>query len=559
MVLKIFFFIYPLLSIFSIIGFGKLFIKLFLKNQDNTNLAVTGIFGLFLLFIISFTTHVFIQHNYLHNLILYITGIFLFLIYFKKINKKQLRTILIIFIVLFTGFIIAKTNEDFPYYHLPVTLQIVQNKLTFGLGNIDVAYNHFSSIFFINSLYYLPFIDYYIFNLTSFLFQIFFFSYLIFSFKKNKNNFLRFFICSTFLIFILKFYRLSEYGVDMPGQFLTIIGTIMCLIFLLQEKNKKNDCDQILIFLYIYAFAITTKFLYVIYLLFPLIILFYKIGLYRSIYLIKNYRLLLVGLFSFLSIIIFNFSSSGCFLYPLKYTCFFTELDWTLSSKVIDDMGIHYEAWAKAGKGPNFQVENLKNYVSGLNWIKNWFNVYFISKVSDFIFINFLLFFIFFLIFFKKFSIKKNSTLKNNFILLYSIIILIFIYWFFNFPTLRYAGYSIVFQLIYFPLCYYLSKRINLNQKPNIIKIYILIVISIIVFNSRNVHRISDELKTPRTMNHNFSNFPLYWVKNPSYNKLNSKLNYISEGRFCWNVPSICVRGKEIKFFEEKGYTFLYR
>ena len=84
MVLKSFFFIYPLLIILSIIGFGKLFTKFF-KNHLNLDLAVVSIFGFFFLFIISFISHLFVHHGYLHNVILLIIGAIFK--YFREINK----------------------------------------------------------------------------------------------------------------------------------------------------------------------------------------------------------------------------------------------------------------------------------------------------------------------------------------------------------------------------------------------------------------------------------------------------------------------------------------
>ena len=66
-----------------------------------------------------------------------------------------------------------------------MSLQLVQQKLQFGLGNINIAYNHFSSLFHINSLFYFPVTKIYLFNFTNFLFQIFFFSGLVIILKKN--------------------------------------------------------------------------------------------------------------------------------------------------------------------------------------------------------------------------------------------------------------------------------------------------------------------------------------------------------------------------------------
>ena len=83
---------------------------------------------------------------------------------------------------------ISKTNEDFPYYHLPMSLQLVENKLQFGLGNINIAYNHFSSLFHINSLFYLPVTKEYLFNLTNFSFSNFFLFRINNHFEKGENT-----------------------------------------------------------------------------------------------------------------------------------------------------------------------------------------------------------------------------------------------------------------------------------------------------------------------------------------------------------------------------------
>ena len=65
-------------------------------------------------------------------------------------------------------------------------------------------------------------------------------------------------------------------------------------------------------------------------------------------------------------------------------TCI-TSLDWSLSYETVKNLNLHYETWAKGGKGPNFETDNSSNYVNSLNWIPNWFAVYFFNKFSDFI------------------------------------------------------------------------------------------------------------------------------------------------------------------------------
>ena len=37
-------------------------------------------------------------------------------------------------------------------------------------------------------------------------------------------------------------------------------------------------------------------------------------------------------------------------------------------------------AMGKAGAGPNFRVENVKEYIEGFNWVSNWIEKYFVGK-----------------------------------------------------------------------------------------------------------------------------------------------------------------------------------
>ena len=45
-----------------------------------------------------------------------------------------------------------------------------------------------------------------------------------------------------------------------------------------------------------------------------------------------------------------------------------------------------YQLWSKAGATPNLVVENREEYIRGFNWVLNWFNEYFFTKVSDLVF-----------------------------------------------------------------------------------------------------------------------------------------------------------------------------
>ena len=73
----------------------------------------------------------------------------------------------------------------------------------------------------------------------------------------------------------------------------------------------------------------------------------------------------------------FNFSSTGCIIYPVVKTCLSENFNWALPLDVVKSLNIHYELWSKGGMGPNFKVDNPENYIESLNWIPNWISVYF--------------------------------------------------------------------------------------------------------------------------------------------------------------------------------------
>ena len=98
---------------------------------------------------------------------------------------------------------------------------------------------------------------------------------------------------------------------------------------------------------------------------------------------------------------------------------------------------------------------------------------------------------------------------------------LIFLVWFTNFPTLRYAGYIIVFFLIIFPFCIFFRDKVDLKQKKNLKKLSIIFAISYLIFLSKNVSRINKELEVSYENHHNFKNFPFFWVKDNKYETIN--------------------------------------
>ena len=192
------------LIIFSSIGYGKIFVHYCLR-QD-LNYGYYGLFGLFFLIIYSYISNFFYQHGLVHNILILIVGLFFF-IFFKKSRNKIIYCI-IIFSLLFVSIIIFKTHDDFPYYHFPYTYYLTQTKLMIGVGNFNHGFRTPSSIFYLNSLYYLPYIKFFFFHMGATLIMgfvnIILFEKLI-KFKFKKIDFIFFFVLSS-LLFINIFF-----------------------------------------------------------------------------------------------------------------------------------------------------------------------------------------------------------------------------------------------------------------------------------------------------------------------------------------------------------------
>ena len=417
----------------------------------------------------------------------------------------------------------------------------------------------------IMSLNYLPTFEFYLFNLTNLLFLtfliIFLFTEIYFRNKTNLN--LSNVLLSLFLVlFLAKFARLAEYGSDLSGQIVISIYFFYLIEYFFNNNIKKEEkINYLKISLILIVFAITLKFISAIYSV--LYLMFF--------YLVKNKKFLLLNLlkFNFLIFIIlpllififFNFSATGCLIYPVEKSCFYDKFDWALNPEVVKYLNFHYELWSKGGLGPNHSVEDQEEYITFLNWLPNWFYVYFIGKFSDYILVTIFIILIFSIFYLKDFFFSKSKNIKNNLnigVFFYLTLSIIFFLWFFNFPTLRYAGYIIVYLMIIFPYAVFLSKKIDFSKKSNIKKLSIIFLISYSIFLTKNISRMNFELNLSDNGHHNFMNFPLFWIDDKKYEEItidNHKIN-LTQGS-CWAVPSTCVRNiSNLEIRKKNSYIF---
>ena len=489
--------------ILSVLGYGLFFQKI-LQNSLDIDFEYNLLGSLFFLISLSYFTHFFFKHGYVHNTIIIIVGIISFIYHFfnsKKLLDKYLKYIFLIFGISIFALLAAKTHDDFPYYHFPYIYYLTQEKLIIGVGNLVHAFRTPSSIFYLNSLFYLPVIKYFSFSFGAIL--IYGFSNLVLIFKLKNDyqykiyDFIFFLTLLSFLFINIFFYRIAEHGTDRSAQILILLLFIEVLTLYRKSIVEEKIFSKILILL---GLIVSLKAFYILYLLILIpIILSYKIHKY-ILNLLKNFYFLLFCLIGFFLILV-NIFNSGCMIYPVSITCF-SNFEWSLFNEA-KSSNAWFEQWAKAGAGPNHRVDNPENYIRGFNWVSNWIDMYFFNKVSDFILGIILLLLVVFFTFYSKIKTKIKIEKKNY--LIYFIAIILFFEWFYNHPSLRYGGYSLIALLIFIPFSIYLSKFISIKFFKE--KIIFLIVLSLIIFIGRNLNRIENEIKK---YNYNFFSEPYY-------------------------------------------------
>ena len=490
--------IYLYLISFSLIGYGIIVSK-YLSIKVNC-FGIYGILGITFIGLISYLSSIFISHNMIFNSIILFIGLSLFLYNLTVIDnfRKELVLFCIICFIAIIFILVAKNHDDFPYYHFPYISLLTEFSHPIGIGVLNNGFRSPSSIFFISSMFYLPKSGIFLFHLTPAFILIFanvIFLKMIFDKKIFlQNKFYNFYSLFAFCFVNIFFYRLAEHGTDRSGMILLLIAFIYLMnICTLGKKLSKNSVDLFKIFVILIFFVISIKPFYLINLFLFIIIFYYSHT--RKIF----SKLLFTPVFfyslSFLFFtIFFTFLNSGCLIFPIAQTCFYS-FDWSLSKEVIQDVRVWFELWSKSGARPNFVVENRVEYISDFNWLTSWFQNYFFNKVSDFLLGIFFMIIVFYIIFYKR-NIKQKIRI-TNYQLLYTFLILCLIEWFLKHPSLRYGGYHILALIFFIPVCLHLST-LQLSYKDYYKKSLILVLVVVTIFISRNFQRLVNENKLYR-------------------------------------------------------------
>ena len=482
-----------LIILFSIIGFGYLSSKLL---SIRLSLGELGFSGILLMTIFSYITNLFVSHGSIHNTIFLAPGLFsFFLLLKKKLFRKKIKLILLISSVLFIGILMYKTHDDFFYYHFQYTISLIDFKKIFGVGNLEHGWRTPSSIFYFNSLFYLPILKKSLINSGAIYFLIFSNIFLIqkvFNQLKNKKfDFLLILSLFSLLFINTIFYRLAEHGTDRSALILIFILAIYYLESTNKKLSKINFKHYYQKILVIILLIVSLKSFYLIYTLFIFILLFefrkilFEEKFYKKIFFERISYYFLIGT----SIFVFTiFSNTGCLIYPASFSCL-ESFAWSIPKKEVIEMKTWYELWSKAGASPTYRIDDVEFYLSGLNWFPNWVQNHFFNKISDFL-LSLILIVIISSIFLLTFN--KAKLPKRNFYLFYSLILFLLLEWFLNHPALRYGGFTLIALSIFIPLSIFIESRLNLDSKLTK-KVTFLIFLSFLIFSFKNIDRILKE------------------------------------------------------------------
>ena len=169
----------------------EILVKFFFNKTSS--FSELGFRGLLILILISYITNLFSSHSFIHNSILILVGLisFIFFILRNKINKQIFFLFILVFIILFIGLLMYKNHDDFFYYHFPYTFSLISQKKIIGIGLIEHGFRTPSSLFYLNSLFYLPFVDYFLINAGAIYIMgfsnLFFIEKIIYRLKEKKN------------------------------------------------------------------------------------------------------------------------------------------------------------------------------------------------------------------------------------------------------------------------------------------------------------------------------------------------------------------------------------
>ena len=547
---QIFFYSF-LISIFTI-PFAHFFLNI--QKRNNYFFSKEMIFGIIFVSFFALLINFFFHLNlHISSLLPLISLIIILRARNKFFNFNFLKFLLLNSFII--TLLISESNvyrPDAGLYHLPYIGIINSEKIIFGITNLHFRYGHTSILQYFSAIN-----NNFLFENNGIVFaQALIASSVILNFLSQiniyiKNRIFNFHFFYLFFIVIFIFYKMnrySEYGNDAPAHFL-VFFLISELILQINKFDFKNYGNNLILSLFIIQNKLTLIFIVLVNL-----VCLDKIK-FKS--LIADKKFLFVNFF-FIIWLTKNLITSGCLLYPIKFTCN-DKLSWT-NIEEVEEISKTSEAWTKgwSNKSDNYVI-SISDFNKNFNWIKPWLEVHF--KIILKILIPYITFCIFIIFLIRLKNLKNNEiALKKELIYYFVILLICFFVWFLKSPLFRY-GYSFIVSILAF-IFSYLAFKVDLANTKKVYYFNIILFLFISIFISKNMLRI---YKT----DNNYNNYP--WPKFYSMNKEN-KLSAFERidfkeiqiikpiNGYCMYIKKICSHynvPNNLKISNQYGYYFI--
>ena len=534
----IFFFFLIILTFLSISGYGAVF-----NNHKNINIFEKLFLGFIFLAFFNTFFHFFFKLNFYVNLLILLLGIIFFKINKINIDKKKLFYFLII-IFLIPIFITQKYHEDFGYYHLPYALSFLEEKIIFGLANSNIAYTYNSIWLNVYPSFFTETKNYDFLTLPTFILFICFILLLTHNFLNSKDwRLSNLFSIVLIFYYLLKFTRISEFGVDLPSSLYSNLAIFYFIKFFETQDldNKKN------------YFFLNTNFAVFSILIklsaFPIILLTILLYLKNFKIFKKEYFQVKYMLIFFVTLVYYiqQFIYTGCFFFPTNLSCL--DVDW-FSQDFLEIKGILEYINKSYAEAKNTMTSTV--YLQSFNWFPYWLKRNYLEILEHISTMLIPFFIIFFMI--KK---KETSYYSFNYVsfCLTTFVICGLIFWLSFSPVYRFAVpfFLTISLLIILPF---------FSNKPITKKIFMIFLIISICFSFlKNLDRI---LKKDQIFFgiQKIKNFYIFDKENSNstldiyYVDIEKNMKNGWQGRLCWDIPFVCSN-KKIKSNNINGYLFL--
>lgn len=530
-------------SLFTLIIYsfcGQIFSKLNINSLSK--ICICLINGSILLSFIAVLLNFFFPLNILNNSLIFLIIIFIFLIQSKKYKINYIlffKYLIFICSLCFILIFLADANRpDAGLYHFPFIGLIANEKISFGITNINSRFGTISILQYLQALNqnYLTNINGMIIPpaIIAMTIYTYFFSEII----KSKTNYIyNLFLIFSLIFFTYKMNRYGEYGNDYIPHFM--IFFLVSLI--LKYKNKISLNYILLLCIFSFTLKITSIF---IFLLLPLLLFKYKKKL-------KFNKTFIISFFIFFIWMIKNIIHSGCFIWPIQQTCI-AALEWFNSSNNYNNvtyLSLINELWAKGWPDNSDKTINQFDYLKNFNWFSTWINNHGLKIIKI---LSFYLLFVLLIFAYKKKELgrgKKIETLLKNLIFIFFIGNII---WFLKFPVYRFGISNLVIFLILFLIILFYQFNIRIKKESVVILSFICITI-LVMKNSLKIKNFND----------NYNNYP--WPKYYSFDKKNEPIKhskvfmnnedyYLFAKGLCMYATKICNNTKPPNNLAAKKY-----